>query len=292
MEAREHELSDRDPSSEFDPSIIEKLDHRIQPLKRLLSPVSIGTEHIPTAGPVLLTGNHSLYGLLDIPMLGLEIYEKTGRTVRGLADHNHFELPIWRDLLQGIGAVRGTREGCAQLFEAGEAVLVFPGGGREVMKHKHERYQLIWKDRIGFARMAIEYGVPIVPFASVGVEDMFEIVADADDILRSPVGDLLRAIGITEQPWFRHGEVIPPIARGRGPGSIPRLERQYFYFGEPISTEEYAGQHEDRDACFALRERVKAAIEGQIHALREVRASDPDRYPMQRILRKLASRLR
>lgn len=282
-------MAEQDES--FDPSFVEELDHRIQPLKRLLSPVSIGTEHVPRTGPVLLTGNHSIYGLVDIPMLGVEIYEKTGRAVRGLADHIHFELPVWRDLLLKIGAVRGTRDACARLFESGEAVLVFPGGGREVMKHKRERYRLIWKERIGFARLAIQHSVPIVPFASVGVEDMFEIVVDADDILRSPVGDLLRALGVTEQPWFRHGEVLPPIARGRGPGAFPRLERQYFLFGEPISTERYAGRHEDRDACFALRDQVKAAIESQIEALRAVREADPERYPIQRLLHRLSSNL-
>jgi 1-acyl-sn-glycerol-3-phosphate acyltransferase len=275
----------------FEPSLIEELDHLLQPLKRLLSPVSLGVERVPREGAVLLTGNHTIYGLLDIPMLGLEIYEKTGRAVRGLADHNHFALPIWRDFLRRLGAVRGTRENCARLFQAGEAVLVFPGGGREVMKHKGEQYDLIWKERIGFARLAIEHSVPILPFASVGVEDMFEIVADADDLLRSPVGDLLRALGITEQPWFRHGEIVPPIARGRGLGPLPRLERQYFLFGEPIDTSRYAGRHEDRDACFTLRREVQTAIEQQIGMLLEVRAADPERYPIQRLLRRLSSRL-
>jgi hypothetical protein len=275
----------------FDPSLIEALDRRIQPLKRLLSPVSLGTDHIPREGPVLLTGNHSIYGLVDIPMLGLEIFEKTGRTVRGLADHNHFALPIWRDLLRRIGAVRGTRENCSKLFEAGEAVLVFPGGGREVMKHKHERYRLIWKERIGFARLSIQHGVPIVPFASVGVEDMFDIVVDAEEILRSPVGDLLRALGITEQPWFRHGEIIPPIARGRGPAALPRLERQYFLFGTPIDTTRYAGLHDDRESCLALREEVKTAIEREIVELIEFRNSDRERYPIQRLLQRISSRL-
>jgi 1-acyl-sn-glycerol-3-phosphate acyltransferase len=233
----------------FTPELIAELDRWAQPLKSLLSPVSLGTEHIPREGAVLLTGNHTLYGMLDIPMLGLEVYERTGRAVRGLGDHNHFALPVWRDMLRHIGAVRGTRENCARLFRAGEAVLVFPGGGREVMKHKHEEYRLIWKERIGFARLAIEHGVPIVPFASVGVEDMFEVVADAEDLLRSPVGAVLRALGVTEQPWFRHGEVVPPLARGRGPASIPRLERQYFSFGEPIDPAAWAGRHEDREAC-------------------------------------------
>jgi hypothetical protein len=275
----------------FEPSLIGELDRLFQPVKRLLSPVALGLQHVPREGAVLLTGNHTIYGLIDIPMLGLEIYEQTGRAVRGLGDHNHFKLPIWRDLLRRIGAVRGTRENCVRLFEAGEAVLVFPGGGREVMKHKHEEYKLIWKERIGFARLAIQSGVPIVPFASVGVEDMFEIVIDADDILRSPAGDLLRALGITEQPWFRHGEILPPVARGRGLGPLPRLGRQYFLFGETIDTSRFAGRHEDRDACFALRKQVQTAIEAQIAQLLEIRDADPERYPIQRLLRRLSSRL-
>jgi hypothetical protein len=288
----ERRLGEPGPESlAFDPSLIGELDRLFQPLRRLLSPVSLGLEHLPCEGAVLLTGNHTLYGLLDIPMLGLEVYEKTGRTVRGLADHNHFALPVWRDLLRRIGAVRGTRENCARLFEGGEAVLVFPGGGREVMKHKHEEYKLIWKERIGFARLAIRHGVPIVPFASVGVEDMFEIVVDADDVLHSRVGDLLRALGITEQPWFRHGEILPPIARGRGLGRLPRLERQYFLFAEPIDTTRFAGRHEDRDACFALRLEVQDAIETGIGQLREIRDADPERYPIQRLLRRLSARL-
>lgn len=275
----------------FEPSLIEELDHLLQPIKRFLSPVSLGIERVPREGAVLLTGNHTIYGLLDIPMLGLEVYEKTGRAVRGLADHNHFALPLWRDLLRRLGAVRGTRENCARLFQMGEAVLVFPGGGREVMKHKNEQYKLIWKERVGFARLAIEHSVPILPFASVGVEEMFEIVADAEDLLRSPAGSLLRALGITEKPWFRHGEIIPPVARGKGLGSLPRLERQYFLFGEPIDTTRYADRHEDTEACFALRKEVQTAIEHQIDLLHEVRAADPERYPIQRLLRRLSSRL-
>lgn len=282
--------ADTEPQ-EFDPTLFEELDQLFQPVKRLLSPVSIGAEHVPREGAVLLTGNHTIYGLLDIPMLGLEVYEQTGRAVRGLGDHNHFALPLWRDLLLRIGAVRGTREACSRLFEEDQAVLVFPGGGREVMKHKHEQYQLIWKERIGFARLAIQHGVPIVPFASVGVENMFEILVDAEDILESPVGGLLRALGITEQGWFRHGEIIPPIARGKGLGPLPRLERQYFLFGEPIDTTRYAGRHEDRDACFALRTEVKTAVESQIAQLLEIRDADPERYPIQRLLRRVSSRL-
>jgi 1-acyl-sn-glycerol-3-phosphate acyltransferase len=281
----------RSEAIEYETPALHELLRLVGPLRRLLSPVAIGAEHVPRGGAVLIAGNHTIYGLIDIPMLGLELYERTGRLVRGLGDHNHFALPLWRDLLHALGAVRGTRENCARLFERGEAVLVFPGGGREVMKHKHEKYKLIWKERVGFARLAIQFGVPIVPLASVGVEDMFEIVADAEEILRSPIGDLLRVLGVTEQPWFRHGEILPPIARGAGPAGLPRLERQYFLFGPPIATTAFVGRHDDPEACLALREQVKAAIERQIGDLLAVQAADPERYPIQRLLRRLAARL-
>jgi hypothetical protein len=41
----------------------------------------------------------------------------------------------------------------------------------------------------------------------------------------------------------------------------------------------------------ALRNEVKAAIEGEIAQLVEVRRADPERYPIQRLLRQLSARL-
>jgi hypothetical protein len=72
---------------------------------------------------------------------------------------------------------------------------------------------------------------------------------------------------------------------------LPRLERQYFLFGEPISTAQYAGLHEDREACFARRREVQGAIQTQIEQLREVREADPERYPIQRLLHRISARL-
>ena len=65
--------SESEESVRFDPSLIEALDHRIQPLKRLLSPVSLGTEHVPREGAVLLTGNHTVFGLVDMKAQPLEV---------------------------------------------------------------------------------------------------------------------------------------------------------------------------------------------------------------------------
>jgi 1-acyl-sn-glycerol-3-phosphate acyltransferase len=275
----------------FEPVSLERLQRIFRPLSLLVSPVSTGLERAPRTGPVLFVGNHTIYGGLDVPMLGLEIYEQTGRPVRGLADHVHYLIPGWRDLLSRIGGVRGTRENCVRLFEEGEQVIVFPGGGREVNRRKGEAYQLIWKERIGFARLAIEHGVPVVPFASVGVDDMFEILVDANDVMDSPVGALLRRMGIAERPWFRGGEMIPSLSWGRGPAGLPRFERQYFHFGLPIDTKRFEGLHQDRAACLELRKEVQREIELGVGVLMAQRDRDPARYPVQRFLRGLAARL-
>ncbi len=275
----------------FEPISLERLQRIFRPLSLLASPVSTGLEQVPKSGPVLFVGNHTIYGGLDLPLLGLEIYEQSGRPARGLADHAHFAIPVWRDLLAQIGGVRGTREDCARLFEAGEQVIVFPGGSREVFRRKGEAYQLIWKERIGFARMAIEHGVPIVPFSSVGPDDMFEILVDANDIMGSPVGTLLERLGITQKPWFRGGELIPSISRGQGPAGLLRPERQYFHFGAPIDTARFEGLHEDRAACLDLRKEAEREIELGVGALMAKRDRDPDRYPVQRLLRGLAARI-
>jgi 1-acyl-sn-glycerol-3-phosphate acyltransferase len=64
-------------------------------------------------------------------------------------------------------------------MEAKQNILIYPGGGQEVLKHSSVlKYPLLWKEHLGFARLAIKHGYPIVPCASVGMEDMIDIVAN------------------------------------------------------------------------------------------------------------------
>jgi 1-acyl-sn-glycerol-3-phosphate acyltransferase len=113
----------------------------LAPLRRIAKPKFYGIEHVPKGG-ALLVGNHTLYGVFDLMMLSAELIDR-GIVVRGL-------------------------------------ILVFPGGAREVAKRKGEQYQLIWKNRLGFAVMAIEGRYPVVPFASLGMEDALDVVLDTD----------------------------------------------------------------------------------------------------------------
>ena len=79
--------------------------------------------------------------------------------------------------------IEGTPENCAALMQQGESILVFPGGSREVMRRKNDGYALFWKQRTGFVKMAVAHGYDILPFASVGPNESFDIHYDAYDIL-------------------------------------------------------------------------------------------------------------
>jgi 1-acyl-sn-glycerol-3-phosphate acyltransferase len=169
------------------------------------------------------------------------------------------------------GMVRGTRDNVRALMRGGQNVLVFPGGAREVNKRKGEKYQLMWKERLGFARLAIERDYPIVPFAAVGAEEMLDVVIDVNNPVLAAFNSAVERFGRLP--------LEPTIVRGVGLTPLPRPERLYFWFGESIAT---AGRTPED-----VRDEVKAAIEGGIAFLHDERENDPHRGLLPRLRRRL-----
>ncbi len=258
------------------------------PLRFYFSPKFYGLDRIDPAKPTLLVGNHTIFGVMDVPLLIAEVFRRKGIRIRTLADHAHYDIPGWRAMLDRVGGVEGTRENCAELMRRGEHVMVFPGGAREVSKRKGEQYQLTWKRRTGFCSMAIAHGYNILPFAAVGPDDMYDIVLDADDILRSPVGKLMKKAGLLgKDSLLRGGDIIMPVARGLGPTSLPRPERFYFAIGEEIDVAPYAGREDDEDALFELRDKVAFSIQDLIGEMMTVREQDKDKSWVRKLLTSL-----
>jgi 1-acyl-sn-glycerol-3-phosphate acyltransferase len=241
----------------------------------LTRPVFLDVENVPTQGPFVLVGNHQLLGMQDLPTLVRELEVRRGVQVRGMADHFHFQLPLWRDLLVAMGAVPGTRENCAALLAAGEPVLVFPGGAREVYKRRGQRYELLWGKRTGFARMAIAAGCPIVPFGAVGAEDRLEVLLDMDHALAAPVRAVARRVGRTD--------VGTVLVKGSTFGVLPGAGRLYFRFGASIATRPWSGRSDDPEALAECRDIVKAEVEAHIGYLQALRDRDPQRALLPRV---------
>ena len=238
-------------------------------------PCFVGLENVDLSKPALWVGNHTLYGLQDVPLL-MQRLRQEGVMLRGLGDRGHFKVPLWGKALVRAGMVMASPQQCAELMARGEHILVFPGGGREVMRRKGEAYRLIWKQRTGFARMAIEHGYDILPFAALGADETLDILCDADDIMAS------RPWRYLSQRWplaamTRNGDMIPPLVKGLGPTLLPRPQRLYFGFGARIAPPRLAGSASE-EILWALRQRVAASIEAQMELLQRVRAEDQPRW--------------
>jgi 1-acyl-sn-glycerol-3-phosphate acyltransferase len=127
-------------------------------------------ERIPAEGGALLVSNH---GRLDFDcfILATLILRSRSRFVRLLGDHLWFRMPGVRRVWTAAAAVDGTRENAISLLEAGELVLAYPGGVREIMGSAFGRETLAWEGRTGFAAVAVATGVPVIPVAGIGVNN-------------------------------------------------------------------------------------------------------------------------
>lgn len=196
-----------------------------------------GLEHIDHNKPALYVSNHTTLGI-DSPSLIFGLYVETGIFLRGTADKGFFQpyYPFVAKLFHHFGAFKGTRPNIANLMQQQAHILLYPGGGREVLKNKHEAYQLLWKDRYGFIELAIEHGYDIVPFVSLGGDEAFNIHYDAEDFRKSQLSQwLFKSEKL--KTLLRHGEIFLPLMTGyKGLPFIPKRQKLHFHFLDRIET--------------------------------------------------------
>jgi len=165
-------------------SVLRELWFRVEPH---------GLENLP-AGPFLLVANHGSHllawdGAMIVTVCLLDA--EPPRLVHGMADHRLMKLPVLGRAARRIGAVDGTRPACRALLRAGGVVLTFPEGMNALGKRFRDRYRL-GRFGSGFARVALETHVPVVPVAVIGAEEESPIVANP--------GWLARRIGVAAAP--------------------------------------------------------------------------------------------
>ncbi|EFN58302.1 hypothetical protein CHLNCDRAFT_142297 [Chlorella variabilis] len=182
----------------------------------------------------------------------------------------------FRDFMTTFGAVPVSAFNMHRLLQAGESVLLFPGGVREAYKRRGEEYRLFWPEKSEFIRMAARFGATIVPFAAVGVDDSLNILADSQQLEAMPVvGDMLR----------RRAGGLPQARRGVSasgeeesfvaPLAVPRLPpgRLYFLFQQPIHTS--PDDLQDRERCDELYRATRQSVEDGLAWLQRQRQRDP-----------------
>jgi len=266
------------PHLDFTPPTKAFAKNFIQPFKLYFDPHFFGLDKLDVTKPAIYVSNHTILGVLDGYPFGIELYLQKGIYLRALADSTHYKIPFWRDIVQKrLGAVEASRTNCAAIMERGENVVVFPGGTKEVCKKKGEQYVLKWSDRMGFVRMAMQYGYDIIPVAAVGAEEAYTIITDANDFFsHTTFGKFLKLTGLSKS-FFHDGDLLPPIVKGIGNTLFPRPEKLYFSFGKRISTKKYKKDFENPVTQELMKDKVQLALLKQFEVLFNYREKDKDK---------------
>ncbi len=134
-----------------------------------------GIENVPAEGGAVLVANHGGGAIpYDGAMLALAVMNEaeTPRRVRVIGTEIFNMLPFISHLYRKVGAAYATRDDARELLRRGHLLGVFPEGERGFMKPVWEAYRVGRLGRGGFADLAQDAGVPIVPVAIIGSEEV------------------------------------------------------------------------------------------------------------------------
>ncbi len=232
-------------------------------VKRLFSPVVTGAGNIPER-PCLFVGNHSLFaldGAIITPILLKELH----RFPRAMGDKFLFSNRRIADYLLSLGLVMGHPEVCTALMENQQDLLVFPGGAHEAVKPVSQLYELQWKERFGFVKLAAMHGYTIMPFGLVGPDEFYGHLVEGQDLPDSILGRLLTRVGLLHEDI--RTDILPPIPLGSLGTLFPKPQRCYLGFGQPVDLARYKGKTLGGKTLHTLRNEVAAQIEMQLTEL-------------------------
>jgi len=146
-----------------------------------------GIENVPMEGGAVLVANHGGAALpYDGAMLALSVMNEADipRRVRVIGTEIFNMLPTVSHLYRKVGAAYAARDDARELLNRGHLLGVFPEGERGFMKPVWEAYRVGRLGRGGFAEMAAEAGVPIVPVAIIGSEEVHPAVMVSKKLAR------------------------------------------------------------------------------------------------------------
>ena len=242
---------DVDPESGFDPELNSAV---FMPAARALyqnwfKVKMRGLENVPARGAALVVANHSGVLPLDALMLQVGVLDNhpAGRNLRLLGADLVYTVPLLGRLARASGHVPANPEEAERLLNAGELVGVFPEGFKGIGKPFVNRYRLQRFGRGGFARLALRLGVPMVPCAIVGAEEIYPMIADWPELAAR-----------LKLPYFP----ITPLFPWLGPvGAIPLPSNWMIEFCDPVPTDGFTpDQCEDEDVIAELAAKVKDVI--------------------------------
>jgi 1-acyl-sn-glycerol-3-phosphate acyltransferase len=210
-----------------------------------------GLENIPEDGPVLLVGNHSGGTLIsDTFVFSAAFYDYFGpaRDFHQLAHDMVFRVPGVREVLSRWGTVPASPENMERALDCGAALLVYPGGDHETYRPSWESTRIDFAGRQGFARLALEHDVPIVPIVAIGGQETALFLGQGRRVARALRLD--RAFRIKVFPAV----LGPPVGATilDLPFRFPLPSKITVSVGQPINLREKLGGNPDPEEAYEL----------------------------------------
>ncbi|KAL0351185.1 UNVERIFIED_CONTAM: Acyltransferase-like protein, chloroplastic [Sesamum radiatum] len=247
---------------------------------------------IPSEGPVLYVGYHMMLGFELVPLVS-RFWMERNILLRGIAHPMMFtklregRLPALSafDTFRIMGAVPVSAANFYRLFSSKSHVLLYPGGMREALHRKGEEYKLFWPEQSEFVRMAAKFGAKIIPFGSVGEDDVGQLLLDYNDLRNIPY--FKNSIEeLTDEAVKLRNEAVGEVANQdvHLPIILPKVPGRFYYlFGKPIETQGREQELKSREKAHELYIEVKSEVEKCLGYLKEKRENDPYRNIFARI---------
>lgn len=208
--------------------------------------------------PTLFVANHGFGGIFDLNVLAISATLEEldlQRPVTVLTHQLAWTLGVG-PLIEPLGARPASHDSARQAFGNGHHVVVLPGGDVEAAKPIEERDQIVFGGRSGFARLAIEQDVPIVPIVTAGAGESLLVLSSGERLARAlKLDELLRVktlpvtvslpwglnVGLAGMlpylplPTKLHTRVLAPITHQSGETAEDFAERVRCYMQDALT---------------------------------------------------------
>jgi 1-acyl-sn-glycerol-3-phosphate acyltransferase len=237
---------DADSMDNLDVRAIKPLIEPVRQFGRLYFRCEVrGIERIPE-GPAMVVGNHNAgITFLEPFFMAAEYYAQRGfqDPLYMVAHDAMVAIPVLRNALLKLGAVRATRRNSEEILRRGRKMVVYPGGNHEAFRTYANRHRIDFGGHKGFARLAVDMDAPVVPVINVGGHETLFIlhrgeklstILGVDKVLRSKACPVAISLpwGVSVGPIFHlplpaktEIEVGEPIRPSQVRADVPREQR-------------------------------------------------------------------
>jgi 1-acyl-sn-glycerol-3-phosphate acyltransferase len=223
-----------------------------------------GWEKIPEP-PVLLVGIHSGAPFVwDAWTIGAQWWRHFGesRALHGTAHDALMALPGVGRYFRRMGVVPAAPDSIASALAAGHDVALWPGGERDSLRPWTQRDQAVLAGRVGFIKLAIRSGVPIVPIATVGGPDSMPVLATGRRLAKLLALDKVARLKMfpiaLQVPWGISPALLPELP-------LPTKIRTAFQ--DPIELDFDPERAQDDEYVESGYEQVRTSIQAGMDAL-------------------------